>query len=148
MLPPIADMIRITSVDTAPSCPRVWQTLASSKPKAPTAKAVDESHDQQSPERAKSRSTLKTSHAQINISTNCANASSELKQSLPAQGVPMVTRELSTRSRVPLSASSSREQACAAGGEEQEHYANRRGVERHHGIVFVLTILALVLATA
>ena len=40
MLPPSDDMMRISSVDTAPNCARVWHMLASSIPKAATANAV------------------------------------------------------------------------------------------------------------
>jgi hypothetical protein len=50
---------------------------------------------------------LKTAQAQRNITVSCVKASSVLNTSLPASSVVMVMRELSTRSRVPLSASSS-----------------------------------------
>ena len=41
MLPPIDDMIRMTSVESAPSCARVWHTLASSIPNDATANDVN-----------------------------------------------------------------------------------------------------------
>ena len=44
MLPPTDDMIKISSVDSAPSCARVLHVLASSSPKAATAKAVTSPH--------------------------------------------------------------------------------------------------------
>ncbi len=57
------------------------------------------------------KSRWKTAHAQRNITTSCVNASSVLKTSLPPSSVVMVTRELSTRSSVPDSASSSKQPA-------------------------------------
>ena len=45
------------------------------------------------------------------MTTSCENASSVANASLPASSGVMVTRELSTRSSVPLSASSSSEPA-------------------------------------
>ncbi len=69
MLPPTEDIIRITSVESGPSCARVWHRLASNMPKAPTAKAVERPMTE-NPSMCGTKSSLKTSHAHRNISTS------------------------------------------------------------------------------
>ena len=111
MLPPTEDITRMTSVERAPNCARLRQMLASKMPKAATATAL-ETPITINPGMCDQRSSRNTAHPQRNISTSCAKASNELKVSLPSISVVMVTRELSTRSSVPLSVSSSKAPAA------------------------------------
>ena len=110
MLPPIDDMISISSVESAPSCARVWHALASSMPNAATAKAVHKPITTKPGDVAEEvelehRPCPQKHHHQLQ------KASSVLNASFPASSLVMVTRELSTRSSVPLSASSSSDPA-------------------------------------
>ena len=100
------DMIRINNVDSAPNCARVWHMLASSIPNAATANAVHNPITA-NPGRWLKKSSLNAAHPHRNIATSCTNASSVLNNSFPASSLVIVTRVLSTRSSVPLSASSS-----------------------------------------
>src|SRR5215472_2818351 len=106
MLPPIDDITRMTSVESAPSWARVLQIAASNRPNAATATAVVRPITK-NPGMWVQKSSLNTAQPHRNISTSCAKASRVLKVSLPSIRLVMVTRELRIRSRVPLSASSS-----------------------------------------
>jgi hypothetical protein len=85
--------------------------LASKMPKAATATAL-ETPITIKPGICDQKSSRNAAHPQRNISSSCEKANNELKVSLPSISVVMVTRELSTRSRVPLSASSSKAPAA------------------------------------
>ena len=105
MLPPMADMTRMNSVESAPNCARVRHKLANNMPKAATANAVLRPMTTK-PGICEKKSSLKTAQAQRNMTVSCAKASRMLKTSLPASRPVMLMRELSTRSSVPDSASS------------------------------------------
>src|SRR5438045_9012913 len=79
MLPPTEDMIRITNVDSGPSCARVRHVLAKSIPNAATAKAVH-SPIMTQPANCGVKSSLKTSQAQTHMNTSCENANREHNQ--------------------------------------------------------------------
>src|ERR1035441_9406129 len=71
MLPPMADMVRMMSVEIAPCCARVCETLASNMPNDATAKEVAAVMTM-NPGRCGNRSRWKTAAPHRNMSVRCA----------------------------------------------------------------------------
>ncbi len=84
------------------------------------------------------KSTLKTSHAQANMTTNC----SERQQHAVAELTGQQSSHRHARTQHPVQRSTfcfvQERTPRAAGGEEQEHDSNRCRIKRHHLVILVL----------